>query len=230
MQHVGRMSKGIAAAAFFVGVSSVTALSLAQQEQGSPDDHGSQGQGSGSQNQGSQKSQERGTQDQGSQDQGANAAPTTAEAQMTTTTATIQKIDKSSRAVTLKDPQGGSFDVKAAPDVKLEQLHAGDQVSATYYAEVAVGISKAGQEAPKMAQKTVQRGGVTARQSTVTARIVSVNPSHNEVVVRGPQGKMHTLKVQDPDLQAQLKNVKPGDNVSVTYTQAVALTIGPMAK
>jgi hypothetical protein len=38
---------------------------------------------------------------------------------------------------------------------------------------------------------------------------------------------MHTLKVEDPGLQARLKQMKPGENFDVTYTQAVALTIEP---
>ena len=35
------------------------------------------------------------------------------------------------------------------------------------------------------------------------------------------------LKVEDPDLQAQLGKIKAGDSVDVTYTQAIAVAVEP---
>jgi type 1 fimbria pilin len=129
--------------------------------------------------------------------------------------------------VTLKGPQGRTFELKAGPDVNLDQLHVGDPVNASYYEEIAVAINKHVQGPPKVATTTVQRGGVTAQQATLTARIVSVDTEKNTVGVRMPDGKTHTLKVDDPNLQAQLSKIKPGDNMDITYTQAVAVTIEP---
>jgi Cu/Ag efflux protein CusF len=138
----------------------------------------------------------------------------------------VQKIDKASRMVTLKDSQGNTLDVKAGPDVNLGKLKVGDSVHTVYYQELAVGISVG--KAPHVTTTTTERGGVTARQTTVTARILSVDTSKNTVTVRDPQGRMHTMKVQDPDLQARLGRVKAGDNVQVTYTQAVAVSVEPV--
>ena len=78
-----------------------------------------------------------------------------------------------------------------------------------------------------MTQTTVQRGGATAQQTTVTARIVSVDPNANTVTVQGPQGLMHSLKVKDPDLQARLSRLRPGDTVTVMYTRAMAISVQP---
>jgi len=36
--------------------------------------------------------------------------------------------------------------------------------------------------------------------------------------------------VTDPDLQSRLKDVKAGDHLDVTYTQAVAVSIEPAKK
>jgi lipopolysaccharide export system protein LptC len=76
-----------------------------------------------------------------------------------------------------------------------------------------------------MTSTTTQRGGVTAQQATLTAKIQSVDLKKNTVLIRGPQGKTHTLKVDDPDLQAKLRQIKPGDTVDITYTQAVAVAV-----
>jgi hypothetical protein len=154
-------------------------------------------------------------------------APGTVAARIVSASATIHKIDKANRELTLKDSAGKTFEVKAGPDVNLDKLHQGDRVTATFYEEVAVAIDKATKGAPKMTATKVERGGVTARQATVTARIMSVDPSKNTVVIRGPDGNTHTLEVQDPGLQARLKQIKAGENFDVTYTQAVALTVEP---
>jgi hypothetical protein len=61
----------------------------------------------------------------------------------------------------------------------------------------------------------------------VTARILSVDPARNSMVIFGPLGGESTLTVEDPALRARLQQIKPGEDVDVTYTQAVALTIEP---
>lgn len=142
----------------------------------------------------------------------------------------VRKIDKANRLVTLEGPQGQIFDVKAGPDVDVNKLKVGDTVKASYYEEVAVSIAKASTGAPRITASAVQRGGVTAMQSTMTARIISVDPSKNLIVVRGPLGTGHTLKVDDPQLQSRLKQMKPGESFDVTYTQAVAVSLEPSKK
>jgi hypothetical protein len=144
---------------------------------------------------------------------------------ITTATATVQKIDKATRQVTLLGPAGRVFDAKAGPNVNLDRLHVDDPVSATYFEAVAVAIRRASAGAPKMTATTVQRAGVTASQATV--RILSVDPARNSMVIRGPLGSESTLTVEDPALQARLQGIKPGEDFDVTYTQAVALTIEP---
>jgi Cu/Ag efflux protein CusF len=146
--------------------------------------------------------------------------------QLMSETATVQKIDKASQTVTLKNTAGSVTEFKAGPNVNLDRLKVGDMVSASYYEEVAVSLKKPSQGAPSMTQKTTQRNGVAVKQTTLTARVLSVDANKNTVMVQGPRGTS-TLHVQDPDVQAQLKNIKAGDNVEVTYTQALAVSIEP---
>jgi Cu/Ag efflux protein CusF len=203
----------IASAAVIAGTAALSPSALAQQGDPSTDvpQQGTQ-QGQDMEHQGAM-------QDTGSQ---------RSTAQLMTKTATVQKIDKANQTVTLKDPSGQITEFKTGPNVSLDRLKVGDQVSATYYEEVAVALKKPGQgqAAPSMTQKTTQRGGVAVKQTTLTARVLSVDAANNTVMVHGPRGTS-TLHVQDPDVQAQLKQIKAGDNVEVTYTQALAVSIEP---
>jgi hypothetical protein len=221
------------AAVVALGVSTAAgAVSAQEAHQGNAND---QNQGSPNTNP-NQRSQDQTMPGQGSQNQatpsqgGETSSPTAVRGTMATATATIRAIDKAGGKLTLSDAQGRAFDLKAGPDVNLDQLHVGDRVLATYYAEVAVALSKHPQGAPKLTETTQQRAGLTARQATLTARVVSVDTKKNNVVVQGPQGKKHTLTVDDPDLQAQLAQVKPGDNVDITYTEALAVGVQKVAK
>jgi hypothetical protein len=144
-------------------------------------------------------------------------------------TATIEKIDKDTRTLTLKGAQGTTFEAKAGPAVELDRLKVGDRARTSYFEEVAVAIRRHPEGPPKAVTTNVLRGGVTAQQATITARIDSVDPEKKTVTFRGPEGVVHTLKVEDPALAAQLAQIHPGDNMDVTYTQAVAISVEPPA-
>ncbi len=155
------------------------------------------------------------------------AAPETAAAEVVTGSGTIQKIDKDDHLITVKGSDGNTIDIKAGPNVNLDKLKVGSKVNAAYYEEIAISLQKSGDQAPKMTQTVTERGGVTAQQTTVTSRVVAVDTAANKVVLRSPSGTTHAVKVTEPDLQAQLGKMKAGDNVDVTYTQAVAVTVEP---
>jgi hypothetical protein len=237
------MGRAAAVAAFAIGVIPASAASALAQEgtrsgagQGQPDQGDTTDQSGGDRTQGSQEQSRTPEEsrpkenpsraERGRAEQGAHVE---VEADVVSASATIQKIDKAGRKLALQDPNGQTFDLKAGPDVDFSQLHVGDRVNATYFEEVAVAINKHAEAAPRAAVKVVQRGGVTAKQATVTAKIVAVDAANDTVTVRGVDGRRHTLQVSDPQLQAQLASVKAGDNVDVTYTQAVAIAVEPAA-
>ncbi|MGE8620410.1 MAG: hypothetical protein ACN6O0_21515, partial [Achromobacter spanius] len=58
-----------------------------------------------------------------------------------------------------------------------------------------------------------------------TAEIWHINKSANLVTLKGPQGGMRTVQVRDPALQARLQQLKEGDLVDFTITQAVAAAV-----
>jgi Cu/Ag efflux protein CusF len=204
MRQTGSFSRAIAAGAIVVGGLFAAHASPAQQnpEQQDP-------------------------QQNTAQDPAQQPDPAARSAEMTTATASIQKIDKANHRVTLKDDKGNIIDVNVRPDVKLDQLKVGDKVNASYYQERAIEIRGPGEPAPKVTTKTARRAGGAARQTVITARVVSVDTKNNTLTLRGPRGETHTLTVQSPEAQARLSRVKPGETVRVAHTQALAVSITP---
>jgi hypothetical protein len=162
----------------------------------------------------------------------AQDAPQQSEADAVTARARIQKIDKKGRTVTLSDMKGKSLDVQVGPNVNLDALHVGDLVQATYYESVAVALRNPGErtspsEMPGATERMLERPGATVRQTTVNARVTSVDLKNDMVTLSLPGGGMRDVHVKDPALRARLGNLRPGSMVDITYTQAAAISVQP---
>jgi hypothetical protein len=159
--------------------------------------------------------------------------PVESAAVTTESSATVTAIDKAERRVTLKAPTGDKFVVSVPRDVKaFDTLKVGDKVDIDYYQSVAVSILPPGtkpSETERAASMASAGGGAMGKALTITARVVNVDADANEVTFKGPQGATKTVKVQDPDLQKKLPDLKPGDSVQLTYTEAAAADIRPAA-
>jgi hypothetical protein len=156
-------------------------------------------------------------------------------AQTVKMTATITAIDKATRDITLKGPQGNEVTVTAGPDVKnFDQMKVGDQVNAQYVEALTLELKKGGGMAVARTEKAGAAGakageqpaGMVGRQVTIVADVVDVNPARQTVTLRGPQRTVE-LVVADP---AQFKMISKGDQVEAKYTQALALTVEPAMK
>jgi hypothetical protein len=149
--------------------------------------------------------------------------------------ATVQAIDLPKRVVTLKGSKGNIFDLKVGEEAKnLPQIKVGDLVTVQYYESLAFQVIKAGQAGVESAGSGVARakpggkpGGVAANQVTVTASIEAIDAKNKYVTLKGPEGKTQEIKVKDPK---NLKNVKVGDQVVLTYTEALAVSVEPAKK
>jgi len=69
-------------------------------------------------------------------------------------------------------------------------------------------------------------GGAVGRQITALCDVVDVNPKKSTISLKGPRGNVMELNVRNPD---HFKVVKKGDQVEVVYTEAVAMTLAPVA-
>jgi hypothetical protein len=78
-------------------------------------------------------------------------------------------------------------------------------------------------EGKETAKPGEQPAAGAARQVTVVADVVAVDPKRQTVTLRGPKRTVD-LRVKDPN---QLKLVKVGDQVEATYTEAIAVAVEP---
>lgn len=147
-------------------------------------------------------------------------------------TAKVVAIDKNTRTVTLKGPQGRTIDVVAGGEVRnFEQIRVGDMVVAQYLQALTLELKKGSgirQRSEREASERAEPGGkpaaVEARQTVIVADVVAVDPAKQIVSLRGPKGRIVELEVQDPE---QFKRVKKGDQVEAVYTEALALSVEP---
>ena len=146
-------------------------------------------------------------------------------------TTKIEAIDKTERLVVLKDADGDTESIYCGPEVKrFDELKVGDTVTFRYYESVAYEIRKPGQPSSLPAQTgpTTTRGqgarpsGTIARQETATVTVKAIDAKVPSVTVLTEDGRTVSFKVED---KKNLKDVKVGDKVELTYSQALMISV-----
>jgi ribosomal 50S subunit-recycling heat shock protein len=147
--------------------------------------------------------------------------------------AKVVGIDKQTRTVTLGTPQGDRVDVVASDAVKnFDQIKVGDIVTVRYTRALALKLknTKEAAGAPKVSEGSTtappgaQPAFTSGRRVTTVAEVTAVDPKASTITLKGADGKVVTLDVRNPD---QFKVIKQGDQVEVTYTEAVAVAVAP---
>ena len=145
--------------------------------------------------------------------------------------ATIEAIDKTERLVTLKDAEGDLDTIYCGPEVKrFDELKVGDTVTFRYYESVAYAIRKPGQPSglPAETGPAITRGqgprpgGTLARQATAAVTVKAIDEKAPSITVLTEGGRTLSFRVED---KKNLKDVKAGDKVEVTYTEAIAISV-----
>jgi hypothetical protein len=148
-------------------------------------------------------------------------------------TATVMEVNQEDGTLKLKDNQGQVFVLMVPPGSTelFDKLHVGDMINATYYQEAVLSIEKPGEPAPRLTDEQIRlrggTGGLVAKQQTARATIVSVDPAKDTVVIRDSMGDQRSLKIHDPELKSRLSELKAGDSVDITFTQALAVRVQP---
>ena len=145
-------------------------------------------------------------------------------------TATVEAIDVATRQLTLKGSDGrvATFDVDQQVR-NLPQVQVGDHVVVDYIEGVAVYIVKPGtppsvevEQAADVAKPGDKPGIAGAHRITLVAVVEEIDENAPSVTLRGPNGHPLEIKVSDPD---NLKKVRVGETVQITYTQALAVSV-----
>jgi Cu/Ag efflux protein CusF len=145
-------------------------------------------------------------------------------------TATIVRIDSTSRLITFKDEKGAENTVVAGPEVaRFNELKVGDKVNLTYYESKVFKIRKPGEPALTGTSGSAVTpssgplpGGTIATQTAQSVTVKSVDAQAGTITVVTPDGHTVSRKVDD---KANLTGVKPGDRIDIVYTEAVVASI-----
>jgi hypothetical protein len=149
--------------------------------------------------------------------------------------ATVDAIDYSTRMVTLRDARGTHV-VQAGPEVvNLPQVKVGDRVVVRYIEALGAEVKKPGTGVSGVQTEVVgaraepgQRPGAgVATQTRTTVKIYEVDRYQNVVEFTGPSGYNRRIKVKDPKAIEFVKGLKKGDEVEVTFTEALAISVQP---
>jgi len=143
--------------------------------------------------------------------------------------ATVAAVDKNKRTVTLKSAEGRTVTLKVPPQAQnFDQIQVGDKVAAEYLDSVAIFVRKAGtppqgQEvrAVGVAPKGEKPAGMVVDTVEVTAKVEAIDPAARTVRLRMADGTTRSIKVDDR--VRRLDEVKPGDEVVVRHTEALAV-------
>ena len=142
----------------------------------------------------------------------------------------VASIDKTARKITVKMPNGEKAQIQVPTDVQeFDKLKVGDKIDVDYMQSVALGFLPQGTK-PSITERAAAGPGMAGRQMSVSAGVIKVDPASNQVTFKGPKGTHRIVTVQDPDLQARLPNLKPGQVIVLQYTEAVGTTIPPTKK
>jgi Cu/Ag efflux protein CusF len=156
--------------------------------------------------------------------------------QSTTTTVKIVGLDAPGRVVTVKDKAGDTWSFKVSRDVQnLDQVKVGDSIVVKAFEALVVAL-KGPKSGPPDAEAvatavTAAKGqlpaGAEVESVTWQGKIKKIDKKKNTVTLKGPEGNLRTLQVQDPK---NLAGVKVGDDIEVTYIEGLAISVEKPAK
>ncbi|MFK0086858.1 hypothetical protein ACIQUS_06135 [Pseudomonas sp. NPDC090755] len=146
----------------------------------------------------------------------------------------VLAIDVDKRLVTVEGPNNTQVPIQLGENAKnLNNLKVGDLVNVKVNRSVATvldtnvggepGVSK---EAGviRATQDNPNPGGEAFRQVKVTSKITNIDLKKHEVTLLPPEGPQKVVKVEDPELQARMKNLKVGQTVDMVFTDVLKIT------
>jgi hypothetical protein len=149
--------------------------------------------------------------------------------------ATVTQLDLATRLMTLRGPAGNEFTFEVDQAVRnLPQVKVGDDVVVRYFETIGAAMRKPGDSteasialADGVADPGDRPAAGIGTRATLPVTIVSMDSKTNEVRFYGPDKRVRTVELETPEAQAFAKKLKAGDEVIVTFTEALAVSIEP---
>ena len=150
--------------------------------------------------------------------------------------AVVESVNQRTREVVLRGQDGDRVAVTAGPEVRnLAQLRRGDRVVVTYGEALAVEMAPPGVGGPPLevaggavrARSGQRPGGAVGREVRARVRIEAVDRGTGRVAFVGPRGVRRVVTPREPEMVDFVRRLRPGDEVDVTYSEAVAVRVEP---
>lgn len=147
-----------------------------------------------------------------------------------TTTATVQKIDKKTRVITLKKETGEIVDFTATEDVRnFAQIKVGDIVTTKLTNTLDIRLVKgASGEVGHAVQETSSRAklgekpqGTVTRTMAARAKVTKLDAKTQTITLEG-QDKTSDVAIKDPE---QFKLIAVGDMIDMVTTDTIAISV-----
>lgn len=167
--------------------------------------------------------------------------PSAERAILVSITAQVTALDLAKRRLTLTGPLGNVASFVVDERVKrLDEFSVGDNVTADYYVSVA-GELRAPTDEEKKEPLVAIGGGAKAPKGSspaagvlqaykVVATVVGIDLPSQSITLQGPLGNTGVIRAESVD---NIKALRLGDTIVVTYTEALAISLvkaAPAAK
>ena len=160
------------------------------------------------------------------------------EATLVEVIAKVTAVDMANRLVTIEGPEGNSVVIQVTDQVKnLPNVKVGDKVRIEYYRSAFVEIEKGDSSGELGTEVSAARvsapegqkpAGAIGVEMVRRAEVVFVDPYQKFISFRSPDRGLRKISLKDtPELQHYLKELKKGDIVQVTYSEALGISLEP---
>jgi len=142
---------------------------------------------------------------------------------------TVERVDRSNRSLVVESRSGSLTTIRVAPTAAgFEEVATGDRIALDYFRSSLVSLGPtralvaAADQTPTRASAPVL-GAAGGRQITGKAHVTEVDGQAGTLQVTTADGRPHAFVIQDPAVRERLSSLRDGDEVTVTYTEAVAV-------
>jgi hypothetical protein len=146
----------------------------------------------------------------------------------------IVAVDRAKKIVTVEAPNGKEIPLHVHNPYNLKHAKVGDRFVAKFYEIITIVKQKPDTSMPSVsvdqgiatAEPGQPAGSAYGRSIRVVTTVDAINHAERTIVIKGPSGAEETVKVNHP---FSLKHIKVGDQIVLTLTDVVAVSLKPEA-
>ena len=159
--------------------------------------------------------------------------------QTTTLIGVVETVDVPTREVLVRGSAGAQSGalltmIAGRAVQRLNQIRPGDRVTVVYFQAIAARVARPLSTArPTTSTLTAERdadrpGGEVTRVRSGRVTITALNAATGTMSFTGPGGLNRTVTATNPDLRRFVGQLRVGEQVDMTYEEALAIEITPM--